>query len=30
MNLPMARYVARRYLAEVLTDIQDSQLYYPE
>ena len=29
-NLPMARYVARRYLAEVLTDIQDSQLYYPE
>ena len=30
MNLPMARYVARRYLAEILTDIQDSQLYYPE
>lgn len=30
MNLPMAKYLARRFLAEVLTDIQDSQLYYPE
>ena len=30
MNLPMARYLARRFLANVLTDIQDSQLYYPE
>lgn len=30
MNLPMARYMAKRYLKDVLTDIQDSQLYYPE
>ncbi len=30
MNLPMARYVAKRYLNDVLADIQDSQLYYPE
>ena len=30
MNLPMARYMAKRYLRDVLTDIQDSQLYYPE
>ena len=29
MNLPMARYLAARYLKDVLTDIQDSQLYYP-
>lgn len=29
MNLPMARYLAGRYLKDVLTDIQDSQLYYP-
>ena len=30
MNLPMANYLAKKFLAEVLTDIQDSQLYYPE
>ena len=30
MNLPMAKYMAKRYLKDVLTDIQDSQLYYPE
>ena len=30
MNLPMAKYLAKRFLADVLTDIQDSQLYYPE
>lgn len=29
MNLPMAKYVAKKYLCEVLMDIQDSQLYYP-
>ncbi|MCC2254042.1 S-ribosylhomocysteine lyase [Ruminococcus sp. CLA-AA-H200] len=30
MNLPMARFLAKKYLSDVLTDIQDSQLYYPE
>ena len=30
MNLPMAKYLAKRFLTDVLTDIQDSQLYYPE
>ncbi len=30
MNLPMARYLARKYLREVLTDITDQQLLYPE
>ena len=30
MNLPMARYVARKYLTEVLECITDSQLVYPE
>lgn len=30
MNLPMAKYQAKRYLKEVLLDIQDCQLYYPE
>ena len=30
MNLPMAKYLAKKFLADVLTDIQDSQLYYPE
>lgn len=30
MNLPMARYVAKRYVKEVLTDITDEQLIYPE
>ena len=29
MNLPMARYLAEKYLSEVLTDIQDFQLNYP-
>ena len=29
MNLPMARYLARKYLKEVLTDISDEQLHYP-
>ena len=29
MNLPMARYLAQRYLKEVLSDISDSQLIYP-
>lgn len=29
MNLPMAKYLAARYLTEVLTDIQDDQLNYP-
>lgn len=30
MNLPMARFLAKKYLAEVLTDIQPEQLLYPE
>lgn len=30
MNLPMARYLAQKYLRDVLFDIHDSQLYYPE
>lgn len=30
MNLPMARYLAKRFFKEVLIDIQDSQLSYPE
>lgn len=29
MNLPMARYQAKKYLNEVLIDIQDAQMYYP-
>lgn len=29
MNLPMAKYLAAKYLTEVLTDIQDDQLNYP-
>ena len=29
MNLPMARLIARRYLNEVLTDINESRLIYP-
>ena len=29
MNLPMARYLARKYLKEVLEDIQEYQLVYP-
>lgn len=30
MNLPMARYEARKYLEEVLKDIKESNLVYPE
>ena len=30
MNLPMARYLARKYLDEVLTDIKKEQMVYPE
>lgn len=30
MNLPMAKYLSRRYLNEVLSDISDEQLNYPE
>ncbi len=30
MNLPMANYLAKRYLDNVLTNITDAQLYYPE
>ncbi len=30
MNLPMARYLADRFLREVLEQINDSRLYYPE
>lgn len=30
MNLPMAKYLARKYLDEVLTDIKKEQLVYPE
>ena len=30
MNLPMARYEARKFLDEVLTDIQPENLTYPE
>lgn len=30
MNLPMARYLAKKYLNEVLLNITDKQLYYPE
>ena len=29
MNLPLAKYLARKYLKEVLTDITDKQLHYP-
>lgn len=29
MNLPMAKYLARKYLDEVLTDISEQQLNYP-
>ena len=29
MNLPMAKYLARKYLDEVLTDIKKEQLVYP-
>ena len=30
MNLPMANYLARKFLAEVLTDISPERLIYPE
>ena len=30
MNLPMARYLATRYLDRVLENISDEQLYYPD
>ena len=30
MNLPMARYIAKKYLTEVLENITDEQLIYPE
>ena len=30
INLPMAKYVAAKYLNEVLTDITDDRLVYPE
>ena len=30
MNLSMAKYLAEKFLTDVLTDIQDFQLYYPE
>ena len=30
MNLPMARYVAKKYLEDVLNDISEERLIYPE
>lgn len=30
MNLPMARYLAKKYMDEVLTDIQECRLTYPD
>ena len=30
MNLPMAKYLAKKYLEDVLTDITDDRLHYPE
>ena len=30
MNLPMARYIAKKYLDEVLTEITEERLVYPE
>ena len=30
MNLPMAKYLAKKYLKEVLISITDKQLHYPE
>ena len=29
MNLPMARYLAKKYLNDVLSNITEQQLYYP-
>lgn len=30
MNLPMAKYLAKKYVEEVLTDISEERLKYPE
>ena len=30
MNLPMERYLAKKYLNDVLLDIKKNQLYYPD
>lgn len=30
MNLPMAKYLANKYVKEVLSNITDKNLYYPE
>lgn len=30
MNLPMAKYLAKKYLSDVLTDITEDRLVYPE
>jgi S-ribosylhomocysteine lyase len=30
MNLPMAKYLANKYVKEVLSNITDKSLYYPE
>lgn len=30
MNLPMAKYLAKKYLLDVLTDITEDRLVYPE
>ena len=30
MNLPMAKYLADKYLTEVLSNISDERLVYPE
>lgn len=30
MNLPMAKYAARKYLDEVLYDITEDRLNYPD
>ena len=30
MNLPMAKYLARKYLQDVLTDMTDDRLVYPD
>jgi S-ribosylhomocysteine lyase len=30
MNLPMAKYLANKYVKEVLMNITDKNLYYPQ
>ncbi|MDD2907187.1 MAG: S-ribosylhomocysteine lyase [Candidatus Gracilibacteria bacterium] len=30
MNLPMARYISKKYLNEVLLNIEDKNLFYPQ